>query len=554
MYLLAKSYGFSCHHKHNLRLSIRLPILLIICLLCMSTKAEYGGGTGQPEDPYLIYTAEQMNEIGINPSDWDKHFKLMDDIDLSAYSGRDFNIIGKSRSSAFSGVFDGNNKKISNFSYSSANKDYAGLFSYVWGAGAEIRNLGLIDPNIDAGTGSLVGLLIGYLHEGTITNCYTRNGSVSGKNKVSGLIGYTHAGTITKCRVEGVSISGNDEVGGLVGHNRAEIEDCYSNCSVSGNSVVGGLIGENRGAEITNSYARGVVSASGDNVGGLVGENSNSGKISYCYYKGDIFGGRLTGGLVGQNSGSITNSCSGGIVSGEDGVGGLVGQSFSVIINNCYTTCVVSGDKTVGGLVGSSGGSIISNCYATGTVSGVENIGGLIGLNTAGSNIAYCYSAGAVTGTTDVGGLVGLNYEGVISASFWDNQTSGQRRMCGWQGTWATGCNDRNGKTTDEMQTENTFLNAGWDFVDESANGTRDIWSICERLDYPKLTWQFLIGDFDNDYRVDFLDFAVFAEHWLSSDIDFFWCRGADLTSDGIVDFSDLKEFLRNWLTDDISN
>jgi len=30
------------------------------------TQAQYGGGTGEPNDPYLIYTAEQMNEIGAN--------------------------------------------------------------------------------------------------------------------------------------------------------------------------------------------------------------------------------------------------------------------------------------------------------------------------------------------------------------------------------------------------------------------------------------------------------------------------------------------------------
>ena len=41
------------------------------------THAQYGGGSGEPNDPYLIYTAEQMNEIGLHEYDWDKHFKLM---------------------------------------------------------------------------------------------------------------------------------------------------------------------------------------------------------------------------------------------------------------------------------------------------------------------------------------------------------------------------------------------------------------------------------------------------------------------------------------------
>ncbi len=36
------------------------------------------------------------------------------------------------------------------------------------------------------------------------------------------------------------------------------------------------------------------------------------------------------------------------------------------------------------------------------------------------------------------------------------------------------------GKTTAETQTASTFIEAGWDFVDETANGTEDIWWILE--------------------------------------------------------------------------
>jgi len=33
-------------------------------------------------------------------------------------------------------------------------------------------------------------------------------------------------------------------------------------------------------------------------------------------------------------------------------------------------------------------------------------------------------------------------------------------------------------------------LEAGWDFVDETANGTEDIWWILEGQDYPGLWWE----------------------------------------------------------------
>jgi len=40
------------------------------------------------------------------------------------------------------------------------------------------------------------------------------------------------------------------------------------------------------------------------------------------------------------------------------------------------------------------------------------------------------------------------------------------------------------------MQTAGTFLNAGWDFVDETENGSEDIWKISEGRDYPRLWWE----------------------------------------------------------------
>jgi len=39
------------------------------------------------EDPYLICTAEQMNEIGANRGDWNKHFMLIADVNMGAYGG-----------------------------------------------------------------------------------------------------------------------------------------------------------------------------------------------------------------------------------------------------------------------------------------------------------------------------------------------------------------------------------------------------------------------------------------------------------------------------------
>jgi len=40
------------------------------------------------------------------------------------------------------------------------------------------------------------------------------------------------------------------------------------------------------------------------------------------------------------------------------------------------------------------------------------------------------------------------------------------------------------------MHTASTFLEDGWDFIDETTNGTEDIWRIDEGQDYPRLSWE----------------------------------------------------------------
>ncbi|MHC4626479.1 MAG: GLUG motif-containing protein [Planctomycetota bacterium] len=527
-----------------------LPGLVLVCLLNLPSVAQYGGGTGEPNDPYLIYTAEQMNEIGGNwRNDWDKHFKLMADIDLGAYVGRDFKIIGSNSGNAFRGVFDGNGRRISSFTYSSTRRDYAGLFGYIKGPGAEIRDLELVNPDVDSGSGSYVGSLVGYVEDGVIDNCCAWGVRISGKNRSGGLIGYARRATLKDCRVKGGSVSGDEEVGGFVGYNRAEIENCHSTCVVSGDTRVGGLAGRND-ESITNCSAKGMVSATGDDGGGLIGDNLGS--LANCSASGRVRGGRRVGGLVGDNTDSITNCRASGEVSGTESVGGLAGSTRGEAINNSCASGAVTGDENVGGLAGYNR-ETIENCYATGSVMGEDCVGGLVGKNTWPAKVVSCYSAGTVVGMTDVGGLVGFNDEGIIRTCLWDTQTSGRTNMCGRQ-ELGIGCDNAGGKTTADMHRRSTFPAAAWAFASENASRTEGVWSICDGSEYPQLARQFVTGDFDGDTRVDLADFAFFAKHWLSSDRSFFWCRGADLTGDGEVGVDDLSQFADYWLAEGMAS
>jgi hypothetical protein len=307
-----------------MRINKKLFIVILISVLNFSAQpllSQYAGGTGTADDPFLIETAEQMNTIGLHREHWDKSFKLIADIDLSAYTGEQYNIIGflsKDNTTyfPFSGVFNGNGHTISNFTYSSVqiNVNDVGIFGQL-GVGSLICDLILVDPNIDVR--SPAGALVGVLSEGNINNCSVLGGSVSGNTAVGGLVGnnWVDSGesNITKC-CSTATVSGNEWVGGLVGANFGLIKECFATGSVSGNADIGGLVGWNGmlggwpgKGKVLNCYAASSVSG-GNNVGGLVGSGSINTTVTNCYAIGSVSGNRNVGGLVGQNSGKVTQS------------------------------------------------------------------------------------------------------------------------------------------------------------------------------------------------------------------------------------------------------
>ena len=343
-------------------------------------RRQYTGGTGRPDDPYLICTAKHMNAIGADPNDWDKHFKLMADIDLSGYTGDSFQLIGPDPSHPFTGVFDGNGHVISGFTYVVERGDNVGLFGVVDDPNALIKDLKLADAKMEVQWGWRAGSLVGHLRQGALTNCHVADAAVQGV------------------------------------------------------LFVGGLVGENGYTEPESGKIRTV------------------GTIEDCSYAGTVSGGLAVGGLVGRSAGGS--------------------------LRRCYADTDLAGDWQVGGLAGYLSSGTISACYSMGCLTGENRAGGLVGDCDLGA-IADCYSTGIVIGEKHVGGLIGSNYAATVTASFWDIPVSGQADSAGGIG-----------KTTLEMQASYTFLDAGWDFVGETANGTEDIWSIEEGLDYPRLAWE----------------------------------------------------------------
>jgi hypothetical protein len=106
-------------------------------------------------------------------------------------------------------------------------------------------------------------------------------------------------------------------------------------------------------------------------------------------------------------------------------------------------------------------------------------------------SLTSCYATGLVTGTSRVGGLIGTNFSHHSSTNcFWDIQTSGTSDGVGYILPGPNSIAGVTGKTTTEMKTLATFTSAGWDFVGETANGTENIWTICQGVHYPTFTWE----------------------------------------------------------------
>jgi hypothetical protein len=285
-----------------------LTLAIITFLASTAAEAKYSSGTGEPNNPYQIATAEDLNDIGNHTEDCNKHFILINDVNLAGYTGTQFKIIGNT-GTPFTGVFDGNNQKIWNFTYSStAVIWYIGLFGYL-GTDGQIKDLGMENVDVNAVNGGEIGGLAGW-SEGTITNCYS-TGNVIGNGNGSpsgGLVAFNNEGTITNCYSTG-TVSAPRYGGGLVGRNWGSISNCYSTCSVSDSDYgIGGLVGYNDGS-ISNCYSTGAVSGTSGSyyVGGLAG--ANIGSISNCYSTGSVSGTSHVGGLVGYiYGGSVVSS------------------------------------------------------------------------------------------------------------------------------------------------------------------------------------------------------------------------------------------------------
>jgi filamentous hemagglutinin family protein len=294
--------------------------------------------------------------------------------------------------------------------------------------------------NVEGGSGSNVGGLIGWASWGEISAVYATGDVTGTAYRVGGLLGYSDYLNLSDAYATG-QVSGSDRVGGLIGLSYNDtISQAWASGAVRGIMYVGGLLGRMAGGSLQDAYATGRVDATQWSAGGLAG---------------------------GFDGSTVSRVWASGAVSAEGEAGGLAGASAGLILDSAYASGqVIATQETAGGLLGQNLSNTLSNVYATGAVSAPDSVGGLIGLFFGESSLSNAYASGAVSGTSNAGGLIGRFFSGDIVSSYWNLDSTGQSSSAG----------GGEGKSQAQMMQLATF--AGWDI--DAAGGTGSIWRLYE--------------------------------------------------------------------------
>jgi hypothetical protein len=177
------------------------------------------------------------------------------------------------------------------------------------------------------------------------------------------------------------------------------------------------------------------------------------------------------------------------LIKGFGDVGGLVGTNDGDIAGCFATGRVWSGDgvQCIGGLVGCNGDfGHIANCYSRSDVSGGKGgcrLGGCIGFNSFLGSITNCYAAGNIVSgpnSLDCGRFIGRNQ--TVARERGPSLVAGTIGNCYFLQPPDAASDTQGGLplTDEQMKEQGSFV--GWDF--------KDVWSICEGKDYPRLRWE----------------------------------------------------------------
>ena len=405
-------------------------------------------GSGTEEDPYRIYSAEDLQGASNRG-----YYKLMNDVDLTSWINENSPTEGWpaiGRNSGEITYIDGDNHKVTGL-WMDTKENYNGLFSNF--SAGQIKNLSVeVASGKKVKGGDYTGILIGRNANGRLVNCIVK-GDVEGTVHTGGVAGYVLASTVRDISFNGSVSSSSDD------------------------AFVGGLVGQTEDCTVSSCNTKAIVNQSGT--------------------------GGKAGGLIGESNGGIikTSSSDGSVnVTGEDSyAGGLVGYALSDI-ENCFSTVKTSGTLYSAGLVGYTFNKI-DKCYAEGDVYGSRFGAGVVGVlhgpqatltNSVASNNIVSLSSGPSWPNRVIG-----NFNN--GAPDPDESNYALSTMQVSLNNVAKTVPEDNlegiAKTQEVLQKQNTYELLGWDFT--------DVWEIDEGKGYPTLQAVVISDDGGEDNPVN---------------------------------------------------
>ncbi len=304
-------------------------------------------GEGTLNNPYIITTSQQLADfaymVNNGTSYSGNYIKLDADIDLNygsavtdaSASYNQWKPIGGD-SKAFQGNFDGANHTVKGL-YINSSCSYAGLFGYVSGSSAAVKNVS-VQGYMKVTNGYYVGGVVGKISQSELKNCANKveiNATMGSSSQYGcgGVVGYASGSItnsssytylfVTNCAnysniSANMTTSNTLNVGGICGYDYyfASNWECVNYGNITGSSVsicnAGGISGYMLCGTASNCENYGDVTVTSSTicyVGGITGEAFSFGYNSYSFYC-SINNNISTGAIKGKTS---ATSYTGGI-------------------------------------------------------------------------------------------------------------------------------------------------------------------------------------------------------------------------------------------------
>ena len=269
--------------------------LVSILALIMAAQAFAWSGSGTEDDPYLITSTADMDQLAADVNAggknlyYGKHFRLTSNLDYTNVAKDEV----------------GNNYTPVGLFYSDGitNKPFKGFFD---GYGHAIKGIRVSYRN-DMSHGTNGVGIFGFIQDGSVKNLTVEDCVFKGTT-VGGVVGYNYGATIKNTHVKSSVIIGSDESptanhGGIAGRNHlGTVEGNISEAQVICNagqscSIFGGIVGHALSSTTKNNLYLGTTVEGGSYVGWIVGKIENT-----CPFNGNIYPSSLEGGGAGREN------------------------------------------------------------------------------------------------------------------------------------------------------------------------------------------------------------------------------------------------------------